>query len=400
MTEQSVFDYTAFAAGAVAPGSPAGSLLAQLQWLAGQGGVPAQKRMAVTLLDSITAGYGLADPGGQAWPAQLAPQVAATYGLVVNKAVSGNTTQLGLQRMADIVSAYNFVDYAGVDVFVLGGINNIIHNNDSVATLEQQYTELVTQLKAPNPAKVRVFILTLPACTATVYNTPAATITPRVNDVNAAIRANAVSGYGAAGFIDLARRLEMQNADDATYFYDKLHPTAAGNAIIADTVADFVADGTQPSGPIISNPGGGSGAAVWSAPASGTSSEYDVALPEWIIGGNWIPNYDGTFWADNSGKFSNAAGQTYTSPTLETRSVYVENAVNSNSGIGLYELIRASDDQVMDSAEVNMTGTPGRAAPFLLTTPAVGVYYFRLTHLNTAPGNVYLSGIRLTRSAS
>lgn len=373
-----------------------------------QQGYVTQKRMAVCLLDSITAGYA-GVTAAQAWPSVFASLTMNVYGKVVNKAISGNTTQNGLARMSDIVSAYDFTTYTGVDVYYLGGVNNFGNESQDLSTVTGQLATSFTQLKAPNPAKVRVFAITLPAA---IWNSNPATVTSKINDLNAYIRTNATGALGANGFIDLARQPEFQDPNNTAWYVDKIHPTVNGAGLMGQVMGAYALTGSQPTGPILSNtttptttsgdspPSGFTG---WVAPASGDSTEYDAEASSnqgYSRVGAWA-DFDNThYWADNKGVHGDNTGDTITSPQIFARSVRVLTAcVPGYGGIARLDLIRVSDGVTVATQTVNQgNGTDGIAPTITLTAPALGVYQFRET--NTGGGEVYLSGLIITRSAS
>ena len=215
------------------------------------------KRMLVAVGDSITEGFGLgAAYQSVCWPPKFAQLASANYGLVVNKGVSGNTTAQMVARIADIKTSFNLVDYAGVDVIILGGVNNF-GASGTADSVHADYNTLATQFKAVDPAKVQVYFLTLPATKGyyTLNGSAAldAAVTAKINDNNVFIRANASGSLSGTGFIDLARRVEMQSPDSTAYFSDGLHPNEAGHGIIADTVRNLLVNSVQPTGPILLN---------------------------------------------------------------------------------------------------------------------------------------------------
>ena len=271
------------------------------------------------------------------------------------------------------------------------GASMTSYSMTTVAAVEANYPAMFAGLKAPNPAKVRVYQLTLPAA----QKNEAPLAQARVNDLNAAIRLHAVSTYGATAVIDLARRIELQDPTDSAYYYDPVHPNKAGYGIIAATMWDYMRAGIQPNGPILSNETDPTDpVATWSATTTGDSAEYDVQLPQWSSTGTWNRNDNTLFYPDGSGVLAEAGG-TYTSPTLLARTVRVLAARAEFGGSCKLELLSPAG-QVLLTQTVSMQGVNG-AVVFSLSLPAVQVVRFRQTVL-TEVG--FLSGITLSRSAS
>ena len=102
-----------------------------------------------------------------------------TFSLLNNAGVSGNTTQMMNARIeTDVIS------YKPKYTFVLGGINNIGTNNDSVSTIIADLQLIYTKLKNE---KIHVFCLTiLPLYTG--HANVNATNTGKIQDVNKWIR--------------------------------------------------------------------------------------------------------------------------------------------------------------------------------------------------------------------
>jgi lysophospholipase L1-like esterase len=366
------------------------------------GAVVGKKRMAVCLLDSITEGYGLANPSTEAWPAVLAAQTTDIYGQVVNKGISGNTLQDGLNRMADITSAYNFTDYSGVDVFYLGGVNNLGHQADTVSNMLPQYQNTITQLKAPNPPKVRVFLLTILPSIWPYYDAArAAYVTTTTNTLNAEFRSKAVSQWGAADVIEVDRITALQSPADTGVYQDKLHPNKQGNLLLGTAVATYARTGLQPTGSIPTNQQSGTGVPAGFtglvAPDSGESQQYDSTLDNFTRTGAWFDNNDYQFWEDGHGVYGPENGSILTSKLLYTRSVKVLTAVNPYGGDVLLELVRNSDNSVVASQTVSMNGANGVGPSYTLNAPSLDVYYFRETNIGT--GHAFLGGIILSRAA-
>lgn len=175
-------------------------------------------RTIVFFGDSLTAGYGLDDPATQAYPARIQEKIDAA-GLnwhVVNAGLSGETTAAGVRRV-------DWILRQKIDVFVLAlGANDGLRGIDPAVT--RQNLQLIldrVRAKYPNaklvlvgmqmpsamgPDFVREFQETFPAV-ATKYG---ATLVPFL-----------LEGVGG--------RAELNQAD-------RIHPTAQGHAVVAETV--------------------------------------------------------------------------------------------------------------------------------------------------------------------
>ncbi|UOQ96627.1 GDSL-type esterase/lipase family protein [Hymenobacter sp. 5317J-9] len=234
-------------------------------------GAPQPKRQAVAIGDSETEGYGLgADYQTKNWLARLGVVGADLYDLVVNKGISGNTTAQMLARIADIKASFNATGRAGIDTYTLGGYNDFDETRlgASVADVVARLSQLVAGYKTAQVAgRDKNYLMTLPA-TAGYYTNVAggsaamdARITVKINDLNAYIRANyAAMGYD--GYVDIARIVEAQSPTNSANTTDGLHFSAFLADLIAQAVATYERNGAQPTGPIISNPGGQPGTYV------------------------------------------------------------------------------------------------------------------------------------------
>jgi acyl-CoA thioesterase-1 len=172
----------------------------------------------VALGDSLTAGFGLSRK--QAWPALVAEKMReAGYEFeVVNAGSSGDTTAGGLRRLPAILKAHQ-----QVDIFVLElGINDAFRGVD-LAQIRDNLQAIIDQTRAryPNVAIV-IAGMQLPGFTSEDY----------------------VSAFGAM-YEALARKnratlipyfLEGVAGNPALNQWDRVHPNAAGQRVLAENV--------------------------------------------------------------------------------------------------------------------------------------------------------------------
>lgn len=173
--------------------------------------------------DSLTAGYGLANPGREAYPALVGDSLAAlgVPARVVNAGSSGETSAGGLRRVDWVLSRTT------PDVFVLAlGANDGLRGQ-SVEAMQQNLEAILAKVKAA---------------------------APRARLVVAGVEA--LPNYGAdytADFRAVFPRLASEAGADLIPFLldgvagiprlnqgDGVHPTAAGAQILARTVAEVV----------------------------------------------------------------------------------------------------------------------------------------------------------------
>ena len=173
--------------------------------------------------DSLTAGYGLATPGREAYPA-LVGEALAEAGVparVVNAGSSGETSAGGLRRVDWVLSRTT------PDVFVLAlGANDGLRGQSAEA-MEANLTAILAKVKAtaPRARLVVVGVAALPNYGAE-YGAAFRAVFPRVAE---AAGADLVPFLleGVAG----VRRLNQA---------DQVHPTAEGQRILAETVGRVV----------------------------------------------------------------------------------------------------------------------------------------------------------------
>ena len=169
----------------------------------------------VALGDSLTAGYGLSRK--QAYPALIAEKMReAGYEFeIVNAGSSGDTTSGGLRRLPAILRAHK-----KLDIFILElGINDAFRGDQIRSNLK----EIVDQVRARHPdAAIVIAGMQLPDYSSDDY----------------------VGGFGAI-FAPLAEKnratlipffLEGVGGNPALNQWDRVHPNAAGQRVLAENV--------------------------------------------------------------------------------------------------------------------------------------------------------------------
>lgn len=166
--------------------------------------------------DSLTAGYGV-NPA-QAYPALLQAKIgaAALDYEVINAGISGDTTSGGLAR----------IDWAlrrSVDVFVLALGGNDGLRGVSLAETRRNLEAILARVRLKNPeVKLVVAGMQLPPNLGPAYASEFRAIFPEVaHEANAALVPFLLEGVAA--------RPELNQPD-------MIHPTPAGQQIVADNV--------------------------------------------------------------------------------------------------------------------------------------------------------------------
>ena len=168
--------------------------------------------------DSLTAGYGLANPGAEAYPALIQKKLEAE-GLswrAVNAGLSGETTSGGLRRIEWILRQ-------PVDIFVLAlGANDGLRGINP-ALSRSNLQQIVDHVRSKNPAaKIVVAGMQMPPSLGEDYTREFSAMFPAVARKNdATLMPFLLEGVGA--------RDEYNQGDH-------IHPNAAGHAIIAEQV--------------------------------------------------------------------------------------------------------------------------------------------------------------------
>jgi acyl-CoA thioesterase-1 len=172
----------------------------------------------VALGDSLTAGYGLSR--NQAWPALIAEKMrAAGYEFdVVNAGSSGDTTTGGLRRLPALLRAHK-----KIDIFILElGINDAFRGVE-LGQVRDNLQAIIDQTRARHPnVAIVVAGMQLPGYASEDY----------------------VSAFGAM-FANLAQKnhansipffLEGVAGNPALNQWDRVHPNAAGQRVLAENV--------------------------------------------------------------------------------------------------------------------------------------------------------------------
>ena len=159
--------------------------------------------------DSLTAGYGAAP--GEDYPSKLGPMIGAT---VLNAGVSGDTTAGGLRRLDWVLRAHPDV------VVVALGANDGLRGLP-VAAMRDNLVRIVTRLRASG-ARVLLAGMRLPPNYGAAYT----------REFAEAFRA--VARETAVPFVPFL--LEGVAGDARLNQADGIHPNAAGQRIVADTL--------------------------------------------------------------------------------------------------------------------------------------------------------------------
>jgi acyl-CoA thioesterase-1 len=179
---------------------------------------PDPVRTVVFFGDSLTAGYGLADPASEAYPALIQEKIRAA-GLpwrVVNAGLSGETSSGGLRRV-------DWTLRTPPDVFVLAlGANDGLRGI-SPALLRTNLEEIIARVRKRNP-DVRVVLagMRLPPELGPAHAEAFARVFPELAERSgAAFIPFLLDGVGGVAELNQG---------------DRIHPNPAGHAVIAETV--------------------------------------------------------------------------------------------------------------------------------------------------------------------
>ena len=172
-------------------------------------------RTIVFFGDSLTAGYGLEDPAGEAYPALIAKKIAAA-GLpwrVVNAGVSGETSADGLRRV-------DWILRQPVSLFVLAlGGNDGLRGIDPAVT-KANLQGIVDRVRAGAPqARIVLAGMTMPPSLGADYVRRFTEVYPDLAKKN--------------GLVFMPFLLEGVAGDPALNQADGIHPTSRGHEIIA-----------------------------------------------------------------------------------------------------------------------------------------------------------------------
>lgn len=177
---------------------------------------PGAPRTLIFFGDSLTAGYGLANPNAEAYPAVIQRKLAAA-GLpwrVVNSGLSGETSSGGLRRI-------DWVLRQKPDAFVLAlGANDGLRGIEPAIT-RANLTRIIARVREQNPRVVILLAgMQMPPNLGPDYTRDFATVFPDVaRDSRATLLPFLLEGVGGVP--------ELNQADGT-------HPTAAGHQKIAE----------------------------------------------------------------------------------------------------------------------------------------------------------------------
>ena len=177
-----------------------------------------EPRTLVFFGDSLTAGYGLDNPGADAYPA-LIQQKITTAGLpwrVVNAGLSGETTSGGARRV-------DWILRQSVDVFVLAlGANDGLRGID-LGISRTNLTRIIDRVREKNPnAKIVLAGMMMPPTLGADYTREFAAIYPALAEKQGATLIPFLLDH-VAGIASLNQT-------------DQIHPNPSGHAVIAETV--------------------------------------------------------------------------------------------------------------------------------------------------------------------
>ncbi len=175
---------------------------------------PAKGPLIVFLGDSLTAGHGLAQ--AEAYPALIGERLAhsAHPVRVVNAGVSGDTSAGGLARLDWLLA-----QHPDIVVVALGANDGL--RGLPVTELEKNLTAIVARARAAG-ARVLLVGMRIPPNYGEDYARAFAGLYPRVAEMNS---------VALVPFL-----LEGVGGDPALNQADGIHPTAAGQEKLADTV--------------------------------------------------------------------------------------------------------------------------------------------------------------------
>jgi len=179
---------------------------------------PSNVTTIVALGDSLTAGFGLSRK--QAWPALVAEKMrAAGYEFeVVNAGSSGDTTAGGLRRLPAILRAHH-----KIDIFVLElGINDAFRGVP-IEQIRSNLQAIIDQVRARKPdASIVIAGMQLPKVSSDDYVGAFGEIFRALAEKN---RVTLIPFF-----------LEGVAGDPELNQWDRVHPNAAGQRVLAENV--------------------------------------------------------------------------------------------------------------------------------------------------------------------
>lgn len=168
--------------------------------------------------DSLTAGYGLDDPGTDSFPARIESKIREAHlpYQVVNAGLSGETSAGGLRRV-------DWVLRQSIDIFVLElGANDGLRGIEPAVTKSnlQAIVDRVRQKSART--QIVVVGMNMPPSMGDAYVRDFAAVFPAIAEKNkTALVPFLLAGVGGNSELNQG---------------DQIHPTAAGHAVLADNV--------------------------------------------------------------------------------------------------------------------------------------------------------------------
>ena len=168
--------------------------------------------------DSLTAGYGLENPAAEAFPGVIQQKISAAHFAwrTINAGLSGETTAGGLRRVDWILR-----QPADIFVLALGGNDGLRGIDPAVSRLNLQGIIDKVRTNYP-PAKIVLAGMQMPANLGPDYTSAFAAMYPELAEKNhAALVPFLLEGVG------LVPELNQR---------DGIHPTAAGHALVAETI--------------------------------------------------------------------------------------------------------------------------------------------------------------------
>ena len=177
-----------------------------------------EPRTIIFFGDSLTAGYGLPDPSSQSFPALIQQKIdeAGLPWRTVNAGLSGETTSAGLRRV-------DWILRQPVDIFVLAlGANDGLRCIDPTVS-RGNLQKIVDRVLAKNPkTKIVLAGMQMPPAMGADFSREFERMFPEVAEqYDATLVPFLLEGVG--GRVDLNQP-------------DRIHPTAKGHAVIAETV--------------------------------------------------------------------------------------------------------------------------------------------------------------------
>jgi acyl-CoA thioesterase-1 len=168
--------------------------------------------------DSLTAGYGLDDPGTEAYPALLQKKIEDAHlpYRVINAGLSGETSAGGLRRV-------DWILRQRADIFLLAlGANDGLRGIEPAVTREN-LQKTIDRVRAKNPqAKILLAGMMMPASMGEGYAREFSSIFSELAKINQ-VRLLPFLLEGVGGHAELNQA-------------DRMHPTAEGHVIVAETV--------------------------------------------------------------------------------------------------------------------------------------------------------------------